>query len=722
MNDDLLINNHINPWDYQNDDRIFYKDNFFYDFVTKCLDVEYTSNIVTLELELYSSNKCYLDIEILKTGQVKFNMYPNKTFIRHKKEYMLDAYYENNKFECITDENFIKASLNQLTLEISKNPFIIVLKNLDKVIFKTSTKQVSRQFITPGLGYRINDKQEKQAFLSWDIHSDEAIYGLGEKFSHLNKNGVRSVSYAQDAIATNSTDLSYKSYPYLASLEGYSLLSTSAYKTVFDIGNFCFNSATLLVLDSFLDVCIDIADFQNLNYNFGKLVGKPDPIFEEAFGVWYSRCAYRSFEEVNEISNLLLENGLKFDFLHIDQWFTKQWYHDFWVDCCDFEWNEITFANAKEELSLYRENGVKFSTWINPYLPSGTKLYETALKNDWLVKTTRNQVANVVRKNFDSPIGWIDFTNPNARQFYKENLKIFLEKGILTLKPDYGDRLPENAVFANGKTGLDMHNEYIYEYLKVCDEAIREVHGVNLMWRRPGFLGSTKFPGTWSGDVECTFQGMYNTLRGGLSAAICGEIYWSSDIGGFKGEPTNELYIRWSQMGLLCSLARYHGTTPREPWYFSQTAVDVVKRYTDLRYVLAPYLIKMSKSATRTGMAIMRPMILNFPDDSMCKNIEDQFMLGESILVAPVFRQGAVKRTVYLPQGSWVCMITGKIYEGLRPYQITCGLKDLCLFAKKDDLISISTQEILNLSLLKDAEVKDIVIDSNFTIDNLIKQ
>ena len=214
--------------------------------------------------------------------------------------------------------------------------------------------------------------------------------------------------------------------------------------------------------------------------------------------------------------------------------------------------------------------------------------------------------------------------------------------------------MPEDAQFVDGRSGREMHNLFVHLYSQAVYEAVEQVHGQGVVWRRPGYIGSQRYPGSWAGDTQTTWEGMAGALRGGLSAAFTGKSFWSHDIGGFVGQkPSEELYIRWMQFGLLSPFSRFHGTTPREPWHFGERALEATRAYAQFRYSLLPYLLAHGQESVETGLPLMRPMVMEFPDEPRIDSIDDQYMLGPDLLIAPVFQPGASRRTLYLPKGSW---------------------------------------------------------------------
>jgi len=251
-------------------------------------------------------------------------------------------------------------------------------------------------------------------------------------------------------------------------------------------------------------------------------------------------------------------------------------------------------------------------------------------------------------------VGTVDFSNPAAKVWWKGHLKALVDEGASVFKPDYGDRVAEEAVFANGTTGKAMHNRFMFLYTEAAFEAVKETRGENIVWRRSGYIGSQRYPGTWAGDTQVTWQGMRGALRGGLSAGFGGEAFWSHDIGGFVGvKPDPELYIRWAQFGLLSPFSRFHGTTPREPWEYGGEALDIVRHYAQLRYALMPYLLASAHESTITGLPMLRHLQMEFPAEPNVDTIDDQYMLGSDLLIAPVLTPGATSRYVYFPKGRW---------------------------------------------------------------------
>ncbi|WP_228470035.1 glycoside hydrolase family 31 protein [Listeria welshimeri] len=707
--EEQIISKSVNGWDYQNTDRIFYKEGYYYDYAVKATDVWVEKDYVSVEIGLISGNKGLLRFSKTNEKNLFFEFKTMESAFEMKPFYLTEKSAQRGALSLTVENDSFVLSIGKLIININKEPFQLEVINGKKAVFSTSIKKISRQYVTPGLGHRIDANGCREAFISWNIANGEKFYGLGEKFSSVEKSATRTTSYAMDACATNTTDLAYKAHPILLSTNGYGLLLTTAKRTHWDIGDFCFVSGTVLVEGPVLRGHIFIGEkLKDLIAEETELQGRSEMVEPWTLGVWYSRCAYMNKKELYGVKDKLRELELPFDVLNIDvHWGKNYWYKKFWVDCCDFEWGEDKFPKPTEMFAELMKQNVACSLWINPYLPPGTAVYKEAMEKDYLVKTTEGGLAHIKRRQV-SEIGIPDLTNPEAYMWWKEKVKGLLRLGIRVLKPDYTDRIPEDALFFNGYTGKDMHNAYIYLYIKACYDATQEVHGTSLVWKRPGFLGTGKFAGTWSGDVESSFEGLKYTIRGGLSVGFTGESYWSSDIAGFKGErPNPELYIRWSQIGLLCSLARYHGTSEREPWFYGEQAVNIVREYSQLRYSLVPYILEMAVQAEDKGLPIMRHLAIEFQKDAFVHAIDDEFLLGEDILVVPILEEGMTKRDVYLPEGTWFDLKTGEKYAGRSTITVDVTLEDIPIFIRGGAVIP---QFKAKLQHLKDFETEAIEI------------
>jgi alpha-D-xyloside xylohydrolase len=292
-------------------------------------------------------------------------------------------------------------------------------------------------------------------------------------------------------------------------------------------------------------------------------------------------------------------------------------------------------------------------------------------------------------------MGVVDFTNPDACAWYAGKLRALLEMGVDCFKTDFGERIPTDVVYHNGADPVQMHNYYTHLYNQTVFDLLREVRGEGeaVLFARSATAGGQQFPVHWGGDCESTFEAMAVTLRAGLSFGLSGFGFWSHDIGGFEGTPPAAIYKRWVQFGLLSSHSRLHGSSSyRVPWVYDDEAVDVLRQFTRLKARLMPYLYAQALVAQREGLPVMRAMLLEFPDDPACETLDRQYMLGDSLLVAPVFSEsGSVD--FYLPAGKWTHLLSGKIVEGGRWLREQHSYHSLPLYVRPGRVIALGAVE-----------------------------
>lgn len=560
----------------------------------------------------------------------------------------------------------IELDWDQYTLHIDKQNFGMTLRKAGALLWELDREEVAGELITGPLGFRWTNGRA-EAYLSLRLHSDEQTFGFGEKFGPVEKTGFSTRIWNNDTAGTNTTDLSYKAIPWLVSSRGWGLLMSSAFPSLWEVGSFSHTSASCLVETERWDGFLILGDqLKDIVTGYTRLTGLPKAVPPWALGIWMSRCAYQNHQEVEDVVSEMQRHDIPFDVVHLDPpWMRNHYYQKLGTDACDFDWNDEAFPERRNFFARLQEQGIAVSIWINPYLPEGGSLYQYAARRGFLVRSIDGGWS---RLEFGQPVGIVDFTLRAAKTWWKELIKEILRDGAAVVKTDYADRVPETALFADGRTGREMHNTYLHLYSEAASEAVEEVHGHGLLWRRPGYIGTQRFPISWAGDTQVSWEGLKGCLRGGLSAAFSGEAFWSHDIGGFCGpKPDPELYIRWMQLGMFSPCTRFHGTSVREPWHFGEQAVEITRHYAKLRYRLIPYLWQCANISTEQGLPIMRPMVLEFPNEPMAAHMDDQFMLGPDLLVAPVIYPAQTQRWVYLPQGSWRSLEKPEeVYEGGR--------------------------------------------------------
>jgi alpha-D-xyloside xylohydrolase len=280
----------------------------------------------------------------------------------------------------------------------------------------------------------------------------------------------------------------------------------------------------------------------------------------------------------------------------------------------------------------------------------------------------------------------LDFSNPEAVKWYQGKLANLLTMGVGAIKADFGEGAPLSGQYASGRTGWYEHNLYPLRYNKAVAEITKEVTKENIIWARSAWAGSQRYPLHWGGDAENTDSAMAGELRGGLSFGLSGFTYWSHDVGGFVQRVPRDLYRRWLAWGVLTSHTRAHGAPPREPWEYDAALTEDFRRALGLKYSLMPYIYAQAKDSSARGFPMLRTLFFEYPNDPGSWEIDDEYMFGSNLLVAPLFESGN-SRKVYLPPGVWIDYQTANTYQGPRWYDIAAGEIPVVLLVKDHSVL-----------------------------------
>lgn len=684
------------------DTRIFHRDGYSYEWATTVKHAAMDGAVATFELQTQKSHSTYLRLFVVAPGMIRLQYGAQDARFQLQSAMLLDGQGVTAlpaSLRELRSAYIFESAEAEVSIRIEKSPFTLTL--LDKQghpSFESDRDDdVAGLPVTPALGFR-STAGTRQAFLSFRLRNDEHVFGLSEKYNKVEKTGTRATIWSTDTMGSNTLDLAYKAVPLLFSTRGWGLLVHSSAENFWEIGSFSTISASVLVDEDHLDAFLFSGDsLKQLLSRYTQLTGRPSMPPLWALGIWMSRASYGSAQQVEDIVAAARSRRFPLDVINIDPgWMATHYYFKIGVDACDFHWNTAKFSDAKEMFHELAARGMSVSMWINPYLPEGTPIYEEAKAKDFMASDGHGGVA---RLEGGEPVGAVDFTNPAATEWWKEHLRELLRMGAAVFKTDYGEGIARNAVFSNGQTGATMHNLYTMLYSKAAFETVREVNGQGMVWRRSGYIGAQRYPGTWAGDTQPTWFGLKSALRGGLSAGISGEAFWSHDIGGFAGpKPSPELYIRWAEFGLLSPLSRFHGNTPREPWEFGPEAERIVTKYARLRYRLMPYLVESAEESVSTGVPMLRHMALEFPDEPNAYALDDQYALGSNLLVAPIIVEGARSRQVYFPRGRWKALENpATIFTGPGFHEVAASLDYIPVFVREGGKVPMLREDVQNL-------------------------
>ena len=521
------------------------------------------------------------------------------------------------------------------------------------------------------------------------LDPEDHFFGGGERFTRLDLVGRTVRIWNRNPYGARS-ELAYKNLPVLVGSRGYGLFVDVPTAVSFHLGG-SNRAYSVEAAGEELDYYLIAGTPKEILTAYTELTGRPAVPPEWAFGLWASTC-FVPFTEASvlEQARRLRSEGIPCDVMNLDCFWQRA---QMW---CDFEWDTSRIPDPERLLAELHREGFHNCLWINPYVSLQSALYQEGAARGYFLRRTDGSVYHPIVWNQRTERGMglcaiVDFTNPDAARWFRGKLEAQLALGADSFKPDFGEEIPEDARFANGLTGREMHNPYPLLFQHEVFEATRGHADRVVAWSRSAAPGVQRYPGHWSGDPECTFVDLANTLRGGLAAAMSGLAYWSHDIGGFWGDPSPELFVRWAQLGLLSALSRYHGATPRDPWRFGDEALAIFRRYARLRSRLVPYLVSYGWQASEDGVPLMRPMVLEFPDDPAGYAFDLQYCLGRELLVSPVVRaDGWV--TTYLPRGRWTDWWSGTMHEGPTTLRRQVPLGDVPLYVRDDSLVVLGPE------------------------------
>ncbi|WP_129338467.1 alpha-xylosidase [Cellulomonas endophytica] len=512
----------------------------------------------------------------------------------------------------------------------------------------------------------------------------EHVYGLGERFGAFAKNGQAVDIWNADG--GTSSEQAYKNVPFYVSDAGYGVFVDHPGHVAFEVGSEAVSATQFSVAGQELQYyLVGGPTPKDVLRRYTALTGRPARVPLWSYGLWLSTSFTTSYDEATVLSFVdgMAERGLPLSVFHFDCFWMRAFH---WTDLV---WDPATFPDPEGLLRRLHERDLRVCVWINPYLAQRSRLFAEGRERGYLVRRADGSVWQT--DQWQAGMGLVDFTNPEAAAWFAEHLRALLRQGVDAFKTDFGERIPTDVVWHDGSDPERMHNHYAQLYNGTVFRLLEEERGRGeaVLFARAATAGGQQFPVHWGGDCESTFAAMAESLRGGLSLAASGFGYWSHDIGGFEGTPDPTVFKRWTAFGLLSSHSRLHGSSSyRVPWLFDEEAVDVTRRFTELKLRLMPYLAQAGRVAHEEGLPVMRPMFLEFPDEPGTADVATQYLLGDALLVAPVLSaDGTVD--VYVPSGTWTSLLDGSTLEGPRWHRQEHGVDSLPLLVRPGTVLPV---------------------------------
>ena len=503
--------------------------------------------------------------------------------------------------------------------------------------------------------------------LALALEEDFVLYGLGEDFGPFVKNARRRALVNADALG-NHEEFVYQNAPFLVSHTGWSLEVEGDAPCIVDVGGR--RHGILEITQDALELSVHVkhangpvAAVRALRNRQQSPLGVPD----WSFGLWMSRCYYKDEDEIRSVLNDADRHGVSLGTINLD---ARCWMRP--THRTDFVPDPERYPDFFGLLADIRQQGVEVCLWENPYVSSLSELYDEGVDCGYFVKDAKGQtypyqwVPTGLAGFPQTPVsGLVDFTNPDAVTWWQKQHEPFLKAGVKCFKTDFGEEIPWDACFFDGRSGFAMRNHYSDCYNLAVLGVLRDFYGdEGIIWARSGYRHTQATPVKWAGDGQTDWRSLRATLRAGLSQAFGGALFWSHDVGGFYGPmPDDDLYLRWAQMGLWGSHVRCHGTTPREPWAFGSETLDGFRLALKVRLALREYFLWSYRWCLETGQSFMRPLVLCHEAPMAARWVDDAFFAGPDVIVAP-FLKPRGGREIVLPQGRWFDLCSGDLTQG----------------------------------------------------------
>lgn len=615
-------------------------------------------------------------------------------------------------------ETELKIHSGGMTLLITKNPFSMSFLRGEEII-TTSTGRDLALMKTEwrGLNYDKGDYDETYIRQMLSLSVGELVYGMGERFTAFTKNGQTVNIWNKDG--GTSTEQSYKNIPFYITNKGYGVLVNHPEEVSFEVATEMITRTQFSVKGSYLDYfVINGPTMKDVLTRYTDLTGKPSLPAPWTYGLWLSTSFTTNYDEATVMSFIdgMLDRDIPLRTFHFDCYWMKEFH---W---CDFLWDDRVFPDPAGMLKRIKAKGLNICVWINPYIAQESYLFDEGDKNGYFIK--RKDGRTWQWDQWQSGMAIVDFSNPAACKWYQDKLEILMDMGVDCFKTDFGERIPtEDVQFYNGADPLKMHNYYTYLYNKCVYELLERKRGKGeaVLFARSATVGGQKFPVHWGGDCWSDYESMEESIRGGLSLMMSGFGYWAHDIGGFEHTSTADVYKRWVAFGLLSSHSRLHGSSSyRVPWVYDEESVDVVRFFTKLKAKLMPYLYKTAIDTSRSGIPTMRSMVLEYTDDRTCHYLDKQYMLGDNLLVAPIFNDQSIAE-YYLPKGIWTNFLTNEVVTGNTWIKEHQDYLHIPLMVKENSIVVLgATDNRPDYDYASNAEIRIYALQDNCTAKSVV--
>ena len=622
-----------------------------------------------------------LRIDVLRPDAYRLRLAEGKQVPEHVTEMVCGDIARGTHVDFREENGVYSIVTEALRLDIHKKGFRIEIRDASgRMITESGGKTKSEWALAMDswpLGF-VRDRKSGRAYgvESFALYPGEAVYGLGEKFSAINRVGQNIGLWNCEGIG-NTTWRAYKHVPFFISTRGYGVFVNESKPIQFWVGTREICKNVFAVEGDLIDYYFFAGTPGDVLEAYTDLTGKPAVPPKWSFGTWMSRISYVTREQVLDTARKLREGRFPCDLIHIDtNWFDEDWK-------CDWKFDSERFPDPAGMFRELAEMNFRASLWQAPYVVDELEIAKEAREKGVLAEN-RGPFFFIIY-----PAHVIDLSKPEAVEWYQEKLRALLDLGVSCIKVDFGEGIERHQVFQR-YSGSEMHNLYSLLYDRAVFEVTEAARGEGIIWARSAYAGSQRYPVHWSGDNSSTFHDLLCSLRGGLSLGLCGFTFWAQDCGGFTGTPTDKLYIRFTQLCMLNSHIRYHGGGPRfrEPWNYEPRTQDIVRGLLELRYRLIPYIYSEARHLAARGLPMIQHLVLGFHDDPNVYSLDDQYLFGRNLLAAPILTEEDERR-IYFPEGGWYDFWTGERFEGPRWISYSCPIERVPVFGREGTILPL---------------------------------
>lgn len=639
-----------------------------------------------------SSNSKEIHLEFLK----------NKTIRIYEQKAKQDLYEIFEKAD--NTDHLVTLENDNLTISYFDKQ-IIIDNELNVHIKKENEQFVSLSF----------SKDDIQNVTSFRISEDARIMGLGDKVSSLNKRGYVYESWATDH-PWHHDELYETLYKAMNSLLLYSykryfgLFFPSTYRYYYDLAKYDLDVVKVKNKYALNDVYVFLGDDpKEITSAYSLLLGTPYMIRMKMLGNNQSRWSYENEEQVLKVLEGYRKNNIPLDYIHLDIHYLDG-YRDFTVDTSRFPDLRGLCDKLKEnnvDIVVINDAGIK--------VDDNYKVYRYCIDNDLAAKN--NDGSTYVGVVWPGDSIFPNYFHPKMKKFLVQEASEFIEKynisGIwndMNEPVSFKGELPEDLVFdipSRKLIHLECHNLYAEHMVRPLKDVFRNKNLRPYLFTRSGFATTSKYAFTWNGDNYSLWHHLRYSIPQIATLGLSNFMFNGVDIGGFGGDCNKQLLIRWVEGNILIPFFRNHSTLDtkaQEPYAYDEELLSIYRKYLNIRYDLVPYLYDLAKNMNKRGELMLRPMVYNYPFDSNCIDINDQYMVGDSLMLAPILSQDTYKRIVYFPKGNWVDYLSGKTYKGERHYIIDMPLGYTGIYVKNNSIIPTYS----NLTYIKKDEIDSI--------------